>query len=122
LNEYETNREVKIMKGIAVSVVIALVLSVLAIAIIASIFLLGVQLSPLEARKTFSEGCITYCRQISDQSQATGERIELTAVRFANSIKDSLFIRACNFLYSDTVGYPYLCWNRDCCQFNLPPP
>jgi hypothetical protein len=39
-------------------------------------------------------------------------------VRFAEGIQDSLFIRACNFLYPDTVGYPYLCWNRDCCHFS----
>jgi hypothetical protein len=115
-------REVKIMKGIAISVVIAMILAILAIAIIASIFLLGVQLSPLEAHKIFSHGCIAYCKQINDQSQSTGERIELTAMRFANNISDSLFIRACYFLYPDTAGYPYLCWNRDCCQFNLPLP
>ena len=110
------------MKGIAIKVVITMILAVLAIAVIASIFLLGVQLSPLEARGIFSQGCVNYCQQINEQSQSTGERIELVAVRFANGISDSLFIRSCNFLYPDTIGYPYLCWNRDCCQFTLPPP
>jgi len=110
------------MKGIAVKVVIALIIAVLAITVISSIFLLGLQLSPLEARRIFSGGCLTYCREISDRAVAEGKDITSTAVAFGEELRDSLFIRACNFLYPDTTGYPYLCWNRNCCTFNVPPP
>ena len=101
---------------------IALILGALVLAVISGIFLLGLQLSPIEARKTFSEGCLIYCKQISDRADSSGERIEVVAVQFAQELEGSLFIRACNFLYPDTTGYPYLCWNRDCCKFNVPRP
>lgn len=110
------------MKGIAMTTVIVAILGVLVLAVISGVFLLGLQLSPLDARKTFSEGCLTYCTQISDRADASGERIEVVAVQLAEELRGSLFIQACNFLYPDTTGYPYLCWNRDCCKFNVPRP
>ena len=110
------------MKGIAVSVVIALIVAVLAIAVLASIFLLGIQLSPLDARRIFSEGCAQYCTDISDQAAATSQPIGIAAVDKGNSLEGSTFIRACNFLYPETTGYPYLCWLHDCCNFELRPP
>jgi len=107
------------MKGftIAITTVIALILIVMVLVAIAGFFLLGLQMSPLEARKIFSSGCVVYCSQISDESLATGEKVEMVAVQFAENLKDSPFIKACNFLYPETNEYPYLCWNRDCCTF-----
>ena len=112
------------MKGISLPIktVVALILAALALAVIASVFLLGVQLSPAQAQKIFSEGCVSYCAEISSRASASGERLEIVAVRMGEELKGSLFIAACNFLYPDTTGYPYLCWNRNCCRFSLPPP
>ena len=110
------------MKGIAIKVVIVLVLGVLALAVLASIFLIGLQLSPLDARRIFTEGCALHCLEISEQSATTGQPIGIAAVEKGRELQGSTFIRACNFLYPDTTGYPYLCWLHDCCKFELPPP
>jgi len=110
------------MKGIALTVVVALVIAALALAVIASVFLLGIQLSPIDARRIFTEGCFQHCQEITDRSAATGQPIGISAVEKGHELENSAFVRACNFLYPDTTGYPYLCWLHDCCRFELPPP
>ncbi|MEM7817290.1 MAG: hypothetical protein QXL81_00520 [Candidatus Aenigmatarchaeota archaeon] len=110
------------MKGLAVRMLAALMLAALALAVLASVFLLGMRLSPAEAQRIFAEGCVAYCAEIAGRASESGERIELVAVRLGEELQGSLFIQACNFLYPDTVGYPYLCWNRNCCRFSVPPP
>ena len=110
------------MKGIAVTTIVALVLIVLVLTTMSVIFLMGLQMSPLEARKTFAAGCVNYCSQIQNTAQATGERLEIVAVRLGENLKGSQFINSCNVLFPETKNYPYLCWNRNCCSFTVPLP
>ncbi|GEM_PF-2168211 len=105
------------LKAIFVLVVVALLLVT-----VVSFFLLGIRLSPLDARKVFSEGCVTFCREIQQESIATGRRIDAIAIEKAEGLVNSDFARACKQLYPDTGQYTYLCWNRNCCNFQLPPP
>jgi hypothetical protein len=105
------------LKSIVLLILVAVVLST-----VAAFFLLGIQLSPLDSRRVFSEGCISFCREIEAEALATGRRIDSIAIEKAESLAGSDFERACSQLYPDTRGYTYLCWNRNCCQFELPPP
>lgn len=103
------------------SAVAALILTTLGIAILISFFLLGIQLSPVEATRTFTEGCLTYCREIESEAVSTGEQLAIIAVRKAEQLKTSPFIQACERLYPDTAGFAWQCWNRPgCCTFQLP--
>lgn len=112
------------MIGISLPIrtLIALVLAVLVLAVLTSIFLLGLRMSPLDAQRVFAAGCVLHCKEISDQATATGQPLGIAAVERGNALQGSPFIAACNFLYPETTGYPYLCWLRDCCRFELPPP
>ena len=109
------------MVKLTVATVALLILVTLVLAIVISVFLIGIQASPLEARRTFSEGCLTYCSQIEQEAQDTGDQVAIVAVRKADELRETSFIQACNRLFPGTQGFPWLCWNRgSCCNFQLP--
>ena len=104
------------------SAVIGILVTSLVLAIILAFFLLGIQLSPIEATSTFTEGCITHCNEIQETARESGRSLAVIAVERAEELRGSRFIRACEILHPDTTGLPWQCWNRGCCQFELPPP
>lgn len=105
----------------SVSSIIIVVIAVIVLVVIASFFLSGSDQN-LDETKIFAQGCALYCNDIEREAESSNEALELVAVRRASELQDSDFIRACNKLYPETESYPYLCWNRGCCFFDLPPP
>ena len=102
--------------------IILLVIVAIVLVIVAGFFLLGIQLSPLDANRVFSEGCVTFCAEIQAEARSSGRRIDSIAIEKANQLEGSDFARACGQLNPDAASYTYLCWNRNCCNFELPPP
>jgi len=101
--------------------IIIVVIAVIALVAIISFFLSGSD-QDLDETRTFAEGCVLYCDDIEREAESSNEALELVAIRRASELQDSNFIRACNKLYPETERHPYLCWNRGCCFFDLPPP
>jgi len=107
---------------LAISMIVTLISVVLVLLIVAAFFLIGIQHSPIEAQRTFAEGCARYCADILKDSQDTNKPIGVAAVEKGHALEGSDFIAACNRLYPETSGYPYLCWLNNCCYFELPKP
>lgn len=112
------------MKGISLPIrtMIAVIIGIIMLVMLINVFMLGVQLSPLEAQRIFSEGCARYCGEITETSSSTGQPVGIAAIDKAHALEGTTFVRACNTLYPDTRGYTYLCWLKSCCSFDLPKP
>lgn len=109
------------MAELPVKAVIVLA-TMLGVLVIVSLLLLSAASQPFDARKTFAQGCLVYCAEIRDEAASAGERLEIAAVRKAQSLAGTQFMEACGIFYPETRGSEYLCWNRECCGFQLPPP
>lgn len=109
------------MVAIPFKVVVAVVL-VAAVLVLLSALLLSASATPFELKRAYTQGCFQHCDEIQREAAASGERLEIVAVRKAESLANSQFMQACTTFYPETRGNEYLCWNRQCCNFQLPPP
>lgn len=106
---------------ISVSSIVIVIIAVIILVVVLSFFLSGTD-QPIEERRIFAQGCTTYCGDIRREAAVNNEPLESAAVRKADELRGGKFMQACHKLYPDTTPHPYLCWNRDCCYFELRPP
>lgn len=102
--------------------IVLLAIAAVVLLIVVAFFLGVLRPAEITAKKAFAQGCITFCNEMQAEARATGRRIDAIAIDKARALEDSEFARACSALYPDTAGHVYLCWNRDCCEFELPLP
>ncbi|MBI2584044.1 MAG: hypothetical protein HYW25_05225 [Candidatus Aenigmarchaeota archaeon] len=106
---------------LGINSIIAILIAVVIVTVFMAFFLGGTQ-QPIDERRIFAEGCISYCDDIKREASETQEPLEIVAVRKIQELEGSDFLKACSILYPETKDYPYLCWNRGCCLFQLRPP